>query len=471
MHRNGGVYENYLACALMLSLVECWFLYSDTDRAVEDSVRRLAAVLHKEDPIILDPPGEVPGLPGPRPESGRLLTAYGGDASVEGLRYSIRQNAGGRTRPAANRMIAVPREDISSKEQGRALQQYPRAETPERANTMRRRQGEPGGALRPAPLASSAIPKAMRDAVAPQVGLHRPAARRTTITAGLTPSSRYLPDRNRSRKNISSNPGRFWRPATYRASSRSIKARGESQWLNSKELPFSKEFRMFKEHRENDKVRHVGKLPHFYQSSASLRQLLGSGALKPPQGRLEPPDFSRFEKRRFGLPDGKEFRLTPVKAREAELLRPPEDIPSREYPSRDRPASAPHWHGQYLHAGRLWALPFEDHWIPLQKEAGHWWTVAEGQHPLIWSQGRWWWKEDNVWFVLHDGQPWAYRWFSEWQRDGLLNPQTNTRIVYSGDELKAAVITPGTDTVLFDLRTGSEIRRWAERPKRIRRYR
>ncbi len=42
----------------------------------------------------------------------------------------------------------------------------------------------------------------------------------------------------------------------------------------------------------------------------------------------------------------------------------------------------------------------------------------------------------------------------ESKRDGFIHPKSGTRIVYSADGLRVAVITPGRGSRVFDARTG-----------------
>ncbi len=68
-------------------------------------------------------------------------------------------------------------------------------------------------------------------------------------------------------------------------------------------------------------------------------------------------------------------------------------------------------------------------------------------------------KESGIWFVVHDGQPWAWRHFQDWDAQGLFQPGSGTEMVYSNDFSRVAVITPGTGAEVFDAASGREVAR------------
>ena len=84
------------------------------------------------------------------------------------------------------------------------------------------------------------------------------------------------------------------------------------------------------------------------------------------------------------------------------------------------------------------------------------------QPPLSWHASHWWWQNNGAWFLIHEGQPWQYRFLDEWQQEGLLHPASNTRMIYSADGSKVALATPGHGARLYDAYTGRELAHWTE---------
>ncbi len=191
------------------------------------------------------------------------------------------------------------------------------------------------------------------------------------------------------------------------------------------------------------------------------------GPLKPPTGKLEAPGFA-FLKKAFpqALPDGKAFVRSTPKPKHLEKLRVPEEHPKyarwlEKDKNRERAGSLkwPHWHIDsqnvpFYHLKKAWGRADSGRWSWMLKHKRRWWTVGDGAQRLVRHSERWWWKTADGWFLLHRGQPWAYRHFAEWKRDGFIHPQSGTRIVYSADGLRVAVITPGRGSRVFDARTG-----------------
>ena len=64
--------------------------------------------------------------------------------------------------------------------------------------------------------------------------------------------------------------------------------------------------------------------------------------------------------------------------------------------------------------------------------------------------------------MLHQGEAWGYRTFSDARAEGLIHPMTGTRMLYSEDGRRVAVVTPGDGAAVFDARTGDELARWGE---------
>lgn len=164
----------------------------------------------------------------------------------------------------------------------------------------------------------------------------------------------------------------------------------------------------------------------------ALARLLGKGALRPPKGPFQPPDFSALE------------RQLPLAGAPASLAEIEASIPSKREP-----------------AGKLRLAEGTLAWI--KPHGAQQWIKASPTAPeLLRHDEHWWWQREGIWFVIHDGQPWGLRYFDEWRREGLVNPASGTQILYSADASKAAVLTPGQGAVLFDVKTGQELASWSE---------
>ena len=85
-----------------------------------------------------------------------------------------------------------------------------------------------------------------------------------------------------------------------------------------------------------------------------------------------------------------------------------------------------------------------------------WWTLAVGNQPLLWHSGHWWWKTRDGWFLLHDGEAWAYHRFETLEADGLVHPASGASVIYSRDLKRAEVRTAEGKKFVFDLATGEE---------------
>ncbi|MBI4422448.1 MAG: hypothetical protein HY554_01905 [Elusimicrobia bacterium] len=214
-------------------------------------------------------------------------------------------------------------------------------------------------------------------------------------------------------------------------------------------------FRQFKE--RYLARRRGGKLPRI-----SLKALLGRGPLRPPAGTLVAPDFSKLGPAP-APPDG--GRIDPKEPLPAEVegLAPPDAEPDYKDWSRHPQFKAPHWHRgkelEYFHRGSDWGLRWsKERWAWMIRAGRYWWTQG-GALPLVRNQEHWWWRTEDGWFLLHQGQPWAYRFFTDLRRDGLFDPKTRVRIVYSWDAKRIAIIIPDRETIVYDARTGEELGR------------
>jgi hypothetical protein len=129
--------------------------------------------------------------------------------------------------------------------------------------------------------------------------------------------------------------------------------------------------------------------------------------------------------------------------------------------ARDRRAE-PHWDEKAWHDGPIRGLVRNGEWLSLAHDGSRWWAFAGGRAELR-HDGVWWTKENGVWLVVHDGQPWAWRSFQDWGAQGLFHPNSGTEMVYSKDFARVAVITPGEGATVFDAATGEAFARIPEK--------
>lgn len=193
----------------------------------------------------------------------------------------------------------------------------------------------------------------------------------------------------------------------------------------------------------------------------TLDRALGPFALRPPGGTVPRPALDELSPRQpLAKPDGKPARWTEatlpwlerVDPQSAELVCPRKDG---------------HWHAEpgatLYHAGTGRGLPSGEEWLWLARFERRWWALPDAAaEPWLRHRGRWWSRRDGVWFLLHAGEPWAWRHFSQWEADGLIHPASGTVVVYSEDLARAAVITPGEGAVLFHALSGEELARWTQ---------
>ncbi|MFI5348394.1 MAG: hypothetical protein ACHQ2Z_02525 [Elusimicrobiota bacterium] len=182
-----------------------------------------------------------------------------------------------------------------------------------------------------------------------------------------------------------------------------------------------------------------------------LSKLIGLRPLQPPPSEIQPPPTPSDWKTRRPANDSKG---RPIPDARASL-----DALDAEDPgalSRDRRKDA-HWDGDEWHDGDVHGLVHDGAWLRLQSEGGRWWAFAGDGGAQLYHDKVWWVKESGIWFVVHDGQPWAWRSFQDWDAQGLVQPATGTEMVYSKDFTRVEVITPGEGADFFDAATGAEL--------------
>lgn len=201
-----------------------------------------------------------------------------------------------------------------------------------------------------------------------------------------------------------------------------------------------------------------------------LSRMLGKGALRPPKGVGKSPDFAALrEKIPHRLPDGKIIKPVLPSPAEIEALAPPD---AKALAGKPPEPARFHWHQDgpvsYFHEQSIWGRWSGGHWTWLGRSDNRWWIEAPASKALLWHAQHWWWKNKEMWFLLHEGEPWGYRYFAEWKEEGLIHPGSGTQMIYSSDGSRVALVTPGHGAVLFDAETGRELGRWSEEqmPKR-----
>lgn len=188
-----------------------------------------------------------------------------------------------------------------------------------------------------------------------------------------------------------------------------------------------------------------------------LSKLLGSRPLTPPSAQLEPPSAlaglperrPRFDASSIPVPG------TPISLAALEQLDP-------AGLHRDHRARS-HWDGREWHDGSAHGLIRNGTWAWLYHDGPRWWTLAgEPQRAALLHDRLWWTKQDGIWFVIHDGEPWVWRSFHDWNAQGLFQPASGTEMVYSRDFARVAIIAPGAGAEVFDAKSGELLARIPE---------
>lgn len=202
-----------------------------------------------------------------------------------------------------------------------------------------------------------------------------------------------------------------------------------------------------------------------------LSKALGKDSIRPPRVKVMPPDLRYLQGRTpRSMPDLSPFRAQSASLSQIESSGPPDaKAVAGARPCRSRP----HWHpgrqAHHYHDGAAWGRWERGTWTWFAKKGGRWWTWAGPTVPALLRHGdHWWWSTEQLWFLLHEGEPWGYRHFSDLDRlEGFIHPATGTRMVYSADGSKVAVVSQDRGAVLFDATSGAVLGRWGpeELPK------
>lgn len=177
-----------------------------------------------------------------------------------------------------------------------------------------------------------------------------------------------------------------------------------------------------------------------------LSKLLGRRPLRPPSPALEPPSTPDLPRPAAG-PRGEELPSASAGLGALDGLDP------AALGRRGRPGDG--WDGDVWRGPGARGLARDGGWLWLKRDGERWWAFAGGRTELF-HDGVWWVKERGVWLVVHDGEPWAWRAFQDWDARGLFHPASGTEMVYSKDFARVAVISPGRGALVYDAATGEE---------------
>ena len=109
----------------------------------------------------------------------------------------------------------------------------------------------------------------------------------------------------------------------------------------------------------------------------------------------------------------------------------------------------------WYHDGSVWGREQDGRWTWLQHSEGRWWLWPSPKDPvLLWHEDHWWWQSRGTWFVLHDGEPWVYRYLNDWQQEGLAH-QDGTRMIFEGG--RVGVIEPGRGARVYAADDGAPL--------------
>ncbi len=191
-----------------------------------------------------------------------------------------------------------------------------------------------------------------------------------------------------------------------------------------------------------------------------IGRALGRGAIRPPASAALVPNLpALLPPLPATQPDGSPLVLKWARPARVETRAPPTaafGTGCRKHGHWHRAAGAARWH--HGDAVGLWE---GGEWSWLLRRDKAWWAWTGPASPaFVRHAGRWWWPSGGMWFLLHDGQAWGYRHFSDLGLEGFIHPSSETRMLYSRDGRKVAVVSPGQGAALFDAETGQLLGRW-----------
>lgn len=179
-----------------------------------------------------------------------------------------------------------------------------------------------------------------------------------------------------------------------------------------------------------------------------LGTLLGKKALKPPPASLEPPRDSPWR----GFLPGAGYTHA-----QAEAFAPPDISCRRRGPPHAHEGEGFRW----VHDKTEWSRVAGARQARFTRATGRWWLwPAPGEKPLVRHAEHWWMKSRGTWFLLHEGEPWGLRHFPEWGVEGFEDGRS-TRIIYSRDGARVAVVVEGEGAAVYDAASGALLGRVA----------
>ncbi|MHB2025707.1 MAG: hypothetical protein ACYCPQ_03570 [Elusimicrobiota bacterium] len=192
---------------------------------------------------------------------------------------------------------------------------------------------------------------------------------------------------------------------------------------------------------------------------ALLAGLIGRGALKPPKSSVAAPKSSNpwSQPLPSAIPNGGRIKSGGLKDAQVEFVEPPD-------PKTKRRLNQKGWFedGQTLYYRRqgTWGRLNQGAWSWMRHENGHWWLwSAPSRPPLLWEKHHWWIQNAGRWFLVHNGEPWGYRYLNSWGGEGFENAD-GAKIIYSKDGRRIAVSIPKKGAAVFDADTGEELGNW-----------